>query len=85
MTPPAAEYTTTDIYLASFLAHRGAAFTGLRRLGPKKVEYRFETGPHVHDLLRLYWGGRLTPVLPFDLFLWHFKLKCLSITRPERP
>lgn len=76
------EYRTTDIYLSSFLCHRSARLTGLQRLGPKKVEFRFAASPALHDLLRLYWRGQLTPVVPWELFMCHHKLKCLSITRP---
>ena len=83
LTSSSPEYTTTDIYLAAFLCHRGARFQGLRRLGPKKVEFRFVTGRNLHDLLRLYWSGQLTPVIPWELMMWHYKLKCLSIIRPQ--
>lgn len=57
---PKVEYVTTDIYLASFISHRGATLTGLRRLDPKKIEFKFVAGPELHDLLRLYWSCRLT-------------------------
>ncbi len=76
-------YCTTDIYLSSFLCHRSAKFIGLQRLGPKKVEFRFEADRELHDLLRLYWSGQLTPVVPWELFMFHYKLKCLSITHPK--
>ncbi len=77
------EYMTTDFYLAAFLVHRGASLLGLRRLGPKKVEFRFATGEKLHGLLRLYWSGDLTPVVPWELAMCHHRLKCLSIDRYE--
>jgi hypothetical protein len=78
MTP---EYLTTDFFLASFLVHKGATLRGLRRLGPKKVEFRFQTGEHLHGLLRLYWSGNIVPVIPWEMFLCYHRLKCLSIDR----
>lgn len=80
---PPAEYVTTDFYLSAFLCHKGATLLGLRRLGPKKVEFRFEAGEHLHGLLRLYWGGTLTPVVPWELFLCLRRLKNLSINKYE--
>jgi hypothetical protein len=79
MPPPT--YTTTDIHLASFILYRGAALAGLERLRPKKVEFRFVADRQLHDLLRLYWSGDLTPVAPAQLFKTLHRLKCLSITR----
>lgn len=78
---PAPEYVTTDIYLSSFLLHRGATLTGLRRLGEKRVEFRFATGPGLHTLLRLYWSGEHTPVVPWELFMSLRRLKNASINR----
>ena len=77
--PP--EYVTTDVYLSAFLCHKGAVLCEFRRLGPKKVEFRFATGPELHSLLRLYWGGRLTPVIPSELFLILRRLRNLSINK----
>lgn len=74
-------YTTTDIYLASFLCYRGGNFQGCRRIRPKKVEFRFVTGRELHDLLRLYWSCRLTPIEPALLLASLHRLRCLSITR----
>lgn len=82
---PGAEYVTTDFYLSAFLCHRGATLLGLRRLGPKKVEFRFATGEQLHVLLRLYWGGGLTLVIPWELFTCYHRLKCLSIDRYDEP
>lgn len=79
---PNPEYTTTDLYLSAFLCHRAAKLTSLKRIGPKKVEFRFEANAALHDLLRLYWSGALTAVVPWELFMCHHKLRCLSITRP---
>jgi hypothetical protein len=82
---PTPEHRTTDFYLASFLCHKGASLLGLKRLGPKRVEFRFAANAELHDLLRLYWSGNLTPVVPWELFLCHRRLKCLSIDRYEEP
>ena len=79
MTPP--EYVTNDFFLAAFLVHKGATILGLRRLGPKRVEFRFETGEKLHELLRLYWSGRIASVIPWEMFLCYHRLKCLSIDR----
>jgi hypothetical protein len=78
---PPVEYVTTDIYLSSFLVHRGGSLTGLRRLGRKRVEFRFATGADLHGLMRLYWSGQLTPVVPWELFMCLHRLKCASINR----
>ena len=81
MHPP--EHVTTDLYAAAFLAHRGATFLGLKRLGRKKVEFRFAADEHLHHLLRLYWGGALTPVVPWELFMTLRRLKNQSINKYE--
>ena len=80
---PTPEYTTTDIYLSSFLCHRAAELTGLTRIGPKKVAFRFAATAALHDLLRLYWSGTFTPVVPWELFQCLHRLRCQSITRPK--
>ncbi len=77
------QYLTTDFYLAAFLCNRGGALLSLRRLGPKKVEFRFRTGEQLHELLRLYWSGNLVPVIPWELFMCYHRLKCLSIDKYE--
>lgn len=81
MTPP--EYITTDFFLASFLAHRGATLIDLKRHGPKKVEFRFVADEQLHHLLRIFWSCELTPVIPWELFLTYHRLKCRSIGRYE--
>ena len=81
----APEYVTNDFFLAAFLVHKGTTILGLRRLGPKRVEFRFETGEKVHELLRLYWSGNVAPVIPWELFLCYHRLKCLSIDRYDAP
>lgn len=81
MPPP--EYLTTDIYLTSFLVHRGTAMHGLRRLGPKRVEFSLAADAQLHRLLRLYWRGAMTPVVPWELFATYHRLKCQSITRDK--
>jgi hypothetical protein len=78
---PVPEYVTTDIYLSSFLLHRGATLTGLRRLGEKRVEFRFATGPDLHSHLRHYWSGESVPVVPWQLFMDLRRLKSESINR----
>ena len=64
----APHYVTHDPYLASFLLYEGAVLAGLQRLGPKKVEFRFVADRTLHELLRLYWGGVPTLVVPSRLF-----------------
>ena len=78
MTP---QYMTTDRYLASFLCFRAAVLLSYRRVGPKTVEYCFRADEELHELLRLYWSGQLTPVIPAQLFATLHRLKCLSIFR----
>ena len=77
--PP--EYVTTDLYLSAFLCHRGATLTGLKRLGPKRVEFRFVATAEVHS--HLYWSGHLTPLIPWELFMCLRRLKNLSINKYE--
>lgn len=77
-----AHYTTTDIYLAAFLRYRAADYLGLERIGPKKVAFHFVATADLHDLLRLYWSCRLTPLAPAELFALLHDLRCASITRP---
>ncbi len=74
-------YTTTDIYLASFLCYKGRVFQGCKRLKPKKVEFRFATGRELHDLLRLYWSCQPILIEPALVFASLHQLRCLSITR----
>jgi len=64
----APHYVTNDPYLASFILSEGAVLAGLKRLGPKKVEFRFLADRQLHDLLRLYWSGVQTLVVPARLF-----------------
>lgn len=78
-----AVYVTTDAYMAAFLCHKGATFQGLRRLGRKKVEFRFEATEQLHHLLRLYWSGQVTPVIPWELFMAYRHLKNTSINKYE--
>jgi hypothetical protein len=81
--PTDVQYLTTDIYLAAFLCHRSATLMNLRRLGPKKVEFYFTANADLHALLRLYWSGHLTPVVPWEMFLCLRRLKNLSINKYE--
>ena len=80
---PEPEHTTTDIYLAAYLWHRGAVFRGLKRTGPKTCVFRFTATAELHDLLRLSWRSSLTPVVPQELFAALHRLRCQSITRPK--
>jgi hypothetical protein len=79
--PP--EYVTTDIYLSAFLCFKGATLQGLKRLGQKRVEFRFLANAELHSLIRLYWSGHLTPVVPWELFMCLRRLKNLSINKYE--
>lgn len=66
MTAP--HYTTTDPYLASFVLSEGAVLAGWRRIGPKKVAFRFVADHSLHQLLRLYWSAEPILVAPSRLF-----------------
>ena len=74
-------YTTNDPYLSSFVLSEGAILAGCRRLGPKKVEFRFAADEQLHDLLRLYWSGVATPLVPGRLFAALRQLKSRSFTQ----
>ena len=77
----APHYKTNDPYLASYVLSEGALLTGCRRLGPKKVEFRFAADERLHDLLRLYWSGVATPLAPVRLFAALRQLKSRSFTQ----
>lgn len=62
------EYTTNDPYLASFVVSEGGVLSGCRRLGPKKVEFRFVPSRQLHQILRVYWSGQPVHVTPYRLF-----------------
>lgn len=86
--PPAvnpASYLTTDIYLAAFLDHKGIDLLGLRRLGPKKVEFRFATDRETHNLIRLFGSDQFVSVIPRELFGSLRRLKNSSINRYDDP
>src|SRR6266508_2008147 len=80
MTAP--DYKTNDPYLASFVLSEGAVLAGCTRLGPKKVEFRFVADRSLHEVLRLYWSGMATVIVPGRLFAALRKLKSRSFTRP---
>ncbi|MFO0824979.1 MAG: DUF5659 domain-containing protein [Gemmataceae bacterium] len=80
-----ASYTTTDVYLAAFLDHKGIDLLDLRRLGPKKVEFRFATNRETHNLIRLYGSDHLVSVIPRELFGSLRRLKNSSINRYDDP
>lgn len=61
-------YRTNDPYLAAFLVSEGAPLAGRTRLGPKRVEFRFEADERLHHLLRLYWSGQPLFLVPSGLF-----------------
>ena len=70
-----AQYATTDWYLASFILNQGIPLAGWRRIGPKKVEFRFPAGRRLHHVLRLYWACVPTILVPVELFAAHRRLK----------
>ncbi len=82
MTAP--HYTTHDPYLASFAVSQGIPLAGCKRLGPKKVEFRFEAGPRLHGLLRLYWSGVPVFIAPAQLLAALRHLKSRSLTHGGR-
>lgn len=79
-------YRTTDIYLACFLLHCEAVLVGCRRLRPKKSEFQFAADQRLHQLLRLYWSGLPTPVVPSRLLgtLKYLKRRALAEPLPQR-
>ena len=74
-------YTTTDPHIAGYLDASGAALDHCRRLGPKKVAYRFVADARLHSLLRLYWSGQTVPMVPGQFAESLRKLKRMSIFR----
>ena len=78
------EYVTTDLHLASFLYCRGAALVGCTRLRPKKYQFRFAADRDLHALLRLYWSGALTPVIPAVLLATPQRLKSRALARRSK-
>lgn len=74
-------HTTTDPYLAGYLYANGARLDHCRRLGPKKVAYRFVASRRLHGLLRLYWSGQTVPMVPGHFAASLQKLKCMRIFR----
>jgi hypothetical protein len=81
MTAP--EYRTTDTYLAAFLVSQGIDLAGFRRIGPKKVEFRFPAGRRLHGLLRVYWSGEPVLFTLARLFAAHRQLKSKSPLEPS--
>src|SRR5689334_13283328 len=73
-------YRTTDPYLASFLSHRDAVLAGCKRLRPKKNEFQFVADARLHNLLRLYWSGTPTVVVPSQLLKRQQFLKRLALS-----
>ena len=63
----AALHTTTDPYLASFLTSQKVVLAGCKRIGPKKVEFRFVADRRLHALLRLYWSAQPIALVPSRL------------------
>src|SRR5581483_9417000 len=73
-----------DPYLASFVLSEGGILADCIRISPKKVEFRFVADLHVHSLLRLYWSGMKTSLVPGRLFAALQQLKSRSfITRED--
>ncbi len=83
----AAIYRTTDVYLASFLLDCEATLAGCRRLRPKKTEFQFVADLRLHQLLRLYWSGMPTPLVPAELLktLRDLKRRALAEPLPQPP
>jgi hypothetical protein len=77
-------YVTTDLHLASFLYFRGAALVTSKRLRPKVYSFGFAADRELHDLVRLYWSGALTPVVPSLLLETPLKLK-VALGRGKQP
>jgi hypothetical protein len=77
----AQHHVTTDPYLASFLVSQKAELAGCRRVGPKKVAYRFVATERLHRLLRLYWSGEPVWLVPSRLMGHLQTLKSRSVTR----
>jgi hypothetical protein len=77
-----AEYTTNDPYLASFVVSEGGVLVGCRRLGPKKVEFRFTPSRQLHRILRVYWSGLPVHVTPYRLFAALRMLKSRTLVGP---
>lgn len=80
MTQP--HYRTTDIYLACFLLHCEVVLVGCRRLSPKKSEFHFAADARLHQLLRLYWSGERTSLVPSRLLT---SLRYLKRRGPDAP
>ncbi len=60
-------HRTTDVFLASYLLSQQAALASCQRLGPKRVEFSFAADCRLHELLRLYWSGEPTLLVPARL------------------
>ena len=80
----APHYVTNDSYLAAYVLSEGAVLACCRRLGPKRVEFRFEASRHLHELLRLYWSGVSTIVIHARFFSFHERLKSRSFGESKR-
>jgi hypothetical protein len=78
---PDPQYTTTDLHLASFLYCRAADLLGCVRVRPKTYQFHFRADPALHELLRIYWGGALTPVVPAQLLATPQNLKSTALGR----
>ena len=76
------EYTTNDPYLASFVVSEGGVLAGCRRLGPKRVEFRFVPSRQLHQILRVYWSGLPVHVTPYRLFAALRMLKSRTLVGP---
>lgn len=79
-----AGYTTNDPYLASFLLSEGSRLIGYRRLGRRRVEFRFAADRTLHELVRLYHSRRLLQISPARLFESLKELKRRPVRLPAR-
>jgi hypothetical protein len=76
-------YTTNDAHLSSFLLSEGCPLICAKRLGPKRVEFRFAADRTLHELVRLYWSGQVIQVSPLRLFGALRQLKSRPRNRPN--
>lgn len=77
-------YTTINLHLAAFLLHRGAVLLDCQRTRPKRYRFVFVSDSQLHELIRIYWRGVLTPVIPSDLLKAPQALKSTALGRKLR-
>lgn len=77
-------YTTINLHLAAFLLHRGAVLLDCQRTRPKRYRFVFATDSKLHALIRTYWQGVLTPVIPSALLAMPQELKSRAMGRRRK-